>query len=118
MRCVLLAVDGANIIFFTKCYQGTQCNFGGISSFGKHGFSKHSAPECYAIKTSYQLAVNPSLDAMRKACLMELDVSPYHFWNNPRAILSAPWCMRTGLDDLFKITIDTYFARVGFNKVL
>jgi hypothetical protein len=65
MGCVLLAVNGGDIVFPAKSNERGQCYFGCIGNTRKHGFAENRFANGNAVEATDQLSTDPRFHAVR-----------------------------------------------------
>src|SRR4051794_29471159 len=85
MRRRHLAVDHTETARFEFLAQSHKRDFRCVALTTEHGFAEENASNCNSVKAADELIVEPSLNGMRIAQVMQLHVSVTHFSRNPGA---------------------------------
>ncbi len=86
-----LAIDEREAPFMQLAHQGGETDFRGVVGATEHGFAKEQLPHGQAIEAADQLVIEPDLDRVGDAALMQLQVGILHALGDPGAVGVAAW---------------------------
>lgn len=113
-----LAVDDLYIFFLQLLYITDKGELAGIAEMAEHAFAEKYIAQAYAVQSAGQPVIEPCFCAVCKACLVQLDISRFHFIGDPGAVLPFPVNVLTTGDHLFKSGVAGKTELFLFNNLL
>jgi hypothetical protein len=83
MRCILLAINPICLLSAAQSNQTSQRQFGSICLVSEHRLPKNSSSDRHAIQTACKLSINPCLNAMGIALLVQFYIGLDHLLDYP-----------------------------------
>lgn len=113
----LLAVNQRHVVFDAESNQCTQGHFGGVAFMTEHGLPIHHLSHVDGIQPSHQASVQPGFNRMNVPGVVQVNVSPHHFMDDPCTRLSVSGCEGAVMDHLSEIMVHADFQAAMLQQI-